>query len=425
MNLVGEGRFALNPNFERGHDDGNIADAPPILLGGAAFSRARNALRANALALRNEHKRIESEFDVDSLLSALRRVTEPLGDNPASLSEMVRGLATSLRASAAKSNDAFAEPLVLAACAILLLGETQDAAASAVATDLIHEFSQALTQARSWLLQQLKADRYALLSDAHGIANLFYLPVRVSKLIGWLAAGIQVIPRDDESRVVAVRDTKEILGMVCDEYATALSTVSDEQAPYLLVFFAVARDLEWHELNEHILTCYFSTLIDCRGVVGRPGATGEHAFDLVSALGRSPLNVDPILRANPSQLLAALLICGARAQLDELWDSELRVLDHQGGYVYVPATLQSFAERFIEGGANTGFEIGRNVFRLQDVRNFEGHSITPLINEATKDMDTTILNLAVLAACLMPDRLPLHILNSAWPDAQVQSCAQG
>lgn len=413
LNLIGEGRFAPNPAFQGDTDSAKSSDAPLLLPGGVALSNVLEALHPNALRLWNLHAQIEDAFDIDFVLRELRHVAHELRDNPASLKETVRGLATSLRASAAKSSDSFAEPIVLAACAIQLLGSADSAAVSNLAKQLIEEFLQALGIARRSTLERLKEDRYALLGDIDGIANLFYLPLRVSKLIGWLSVGIELSWLDQDSRAIILEESKELLELVLQEYTTALSTVSDEQAPYLLVYVVAAQRAGWNEQLQHVLSCYFAGFVQNCGAVARPGATGDQAFALVNGLGRDPKAVDHLLKASPSQLLAVLLISGSRVELDDVWDIDLHMLDHQGAYVFVPGEYRDFGKRIIEHGTNAGFVIGRDVFTLQDVRTFETQSLEPLVQDASKTIDGTVSVLALLASCLMPDRSGMHLLYSA------------
>ncbi len=412
VNLTGEGRFAPNPSFQDMSGGGGIPMPGSTLLGESASAATTEVLRAHALGLWNEHQRVETSLDVESLLATLRRLTRELTDNPAELQSLVRGLSTSLRASAAKSRDPFAEPIVLAACAIQLLQLHGVVDTSRLASELIDEFLEALSLTRRTLREQLNEDRFALLSDRHGIANLFFLPVRVSRILGWLAVGIRLSSRDHHRRADVIEETNAILNLIVAENVTALSTVSDEQAPYLLILSSVLTEVGWHTLNELVLSCYYCSIIECRGAVARPAATGEDAFHYTMALGLHPESIEHSLRASPSQLLAVLLFCGARAELDDVWDLDLALLDHQEGYVFLPSNYQSFAQTTVETGTNKVLSVGRNVFCLHDVREFELSAVRPDLEEATKDLDVTSSALALFAALLMPDRVPLHMLDT-------------
>jgi hypothetical protein len=138
---------------------------------------------------------------------------------------LVRGLATSLRASAVKSSDVFAESLVLYACAEPLLAILDDPAAAETAQQPLDEAAHAQAQARRWMLKALKDDRFALLSDGNGMADLYFLPLRLSRIFGWLAVGIEVDRLSGRSDAAADREV-ENLANVSDAEGNPLSDLS-------------------------------------------------------------------------------------------------------------------------------------------------------------------------------------------------------
>jgi hypothetical protein len=419
MNLTGEGRFARNPHFSPSTEE--LAKAASALSSSSLKEETRRALQSHAFALWSEHRQLEQEADVTSLRNALAALVADLGADLTAIAQVLRGLATSLRASAVKSSDVFAESLVLYACAEPLLAILDDTAAE-TAQQLLGEAAQTQSQARRWLLKALEDDRFALLSDGNGVADFYFLPLRLSRILGWLAVGIEVDRLVGRSDPAVDREVEKIAKLVLDNYAPSLVAQSDTQAPFLFAFLEAAHRRGWIELAEQVIGCYFSSFIERKGVIARPGLSGEEAFSFIVGLSRGPEYVDHRFRANPTQFASILLIGGTQLQLDDEWDPELSQLDHQAGYVFVPSTYADFAATSIEQGNNFGFQIGQDVWTLSDFRTFLQSKIVVALRSATRDLSPLGSSLALVASCLQPDRLPLHMLEIV-PAAETASHA--
>lgn len=409
MNLTGEGRFARNPHFAPSTQE--LAKAASALASSSLKEETSKALQSHAFALWSEHRDLEQEANVTSLRNALAALVADLGGDKAAIAQVLRGLATSLRASAVKSSDVFAESLVLYACAAPLLAILDDAAAADIARQLVEEAAQAQAQARRWLLKALEDDRFALLSDRNGMADLYFLPLRLSRTLGWLAVGIEVDRLLGRFDPAVDREVENIAKLVLENYAPSLVARSDTQAPFLLAFLEAARRRGWIELAEQVIGCYFTAFVETKGVIARPGLSGEDAFSFIDGLSRDPEHVEHRLRANPTQFAFVLLIGGTQLQLDDDWDPELSHLDYQSGFVFVPSTYADFAATSIEQGHNFGFQIGQDIWTLSDFRTFLQSKIIVALRSATRELSPLGSSLALVASCLQPDRLPLHVLE--------------
>ena len=85
-------------------------------------------------------------------------------------------------------------------------------------------------------LAGVKADSLAFLSDASPLSDLYYLPIRLVKTLGWI--GLSILMR---ALLPGVSDSEDSIGWelameILDRYDASIVSVSDEQAPFLYVF---------------------------------------------------------------------------------------------------------------------------------------------------------------------------------------------
>jgi hypothetical protein len=410
INLTGEGRFAPNPHFAPSTED--LAKAAAVLSASTVAEERRAALDSHSFELWRLHREVQEELDVASLRQTLRSVLADLDEDNTATAAMLRGLATSLRASAVTSIDVFAESLVLFACAEPLLHRLNDDVTAALAKQLLDEAVMAQARARTWLLTELARDRFCLLSDGNGIADLYFLPTRLSRILGWLAVGLEVHRLLGQSDQRAERETQSIAVRLIEDYSTSLVPRSDAQAPFLLAFVAAARHRGWTDIVEQMMGCYFDGFLEASGVLARPDLADDDAFIFSLTLGAGSEHVEYRFRANPTQFLSVLLMCGAALAMDDDWDAELARLDHHAGYLFVPKAYADFSKSVIEDGNNFTFAIGRDVFTLADFRAVL-QRVGTAVESARKGLSPVASAIALVAACLQPDKLPLHIVEPA------------
>jgi hypothetical protein len=409
INLTGEGRFARNPHFAPATED--LARVTSVTTSGDLSESARKALHSHAFALWSLHRDVEREVSVRSLRRTLMALITDLKDDKASVAKVLRGLATSLRASAVKSADTFAESIVLFTCAEPFLTQLDDPASAQTAQQLLDEAAQAQSDARRWLLKELQNDRFALLADGNGLADLYFLPLRLSQTLGWLAVAIEVERLSGRADPTTDREVAEVARLILEHYPLSLTPRSDTQAPFIFAFMEAARRRDWTTLAEQFIGCYFAGFLDVRGAIAKPDISDEDAFVFTLGLSQGAEQVEHRLRANPTQLLSVLLIFGSQLKMDDDWDPDLSELDHEAGYLFVPVEYADFGATDIALGSNFIFQIGRDVFTIADFSALVRAKIGPVVQTATKDLSPLASSLALVASCLQPDRVPLHLLD--------------
>src|SRR6202000_2924087 len=99
----------------------------------------------------------------------------------------------------------------------------------------------------------------------HPHAELFYLPLRITKILGWLGweiiAGNLVPELGTENNELRLRLASKLV----NRYSAALAAVSDEQAPFLYLFSKACVLSRQNELLHLVLNAVFGSLSERRG----------------------------------------------------------------------------------------------------------------------------------------------------------------
>ena len=88
----------------------------------------------------------------------------------------------------------------------------------------------------------------------------------------------------------------------------------------------------------------------------RVGTDGAQALRYILSIGPEEHRPKDWRPANPSQLLAVLLLAGARLGIGSTWD--LRTLDRRSSSFFIPADYRDFGRKVIENGMNYTHNVG-------------------------------------------------------------------
>lgn len=117
-------------------------------------------------------------------------------------------------------------------------------------------------------LGSIKQDEYFLLSQYSIAGDLFYLPLRITRLLGWLrldAIGRRLLGGSTVPSPI-VRDLSEHLIL---QYGQSLTAVSDAQAAPLCIFLFACRLCGWDDLAKDALTAMYVSFCDRMGNMTR------------------------------------------------------------------------------------------------------------------------------------------------------------
>lgn len=108
--------------------------------------------------------------------------------DPADAATFASGLASAFSIRAADSSDVFRCAEAAATCNVALLEYADHAAVQPVILNLATQSLDLTSAAIEETARLLKRNEYALLSDDTAFGDLFYLPMRLSRILGWIGA---------------------------------------------------------------------------------------------------------------------------------------------------------------------------------------------------------------------------------------------
>jgi hypothetical protein len=257
----------------------------------------------------------------------------------------------------------------------------------------------------------LEADRFGLLSRGHALADLHYLPMRVSKLLAWLCLSRQadaVLGVTDASADV---NSDAVMGLVFQYYEDCFVSVSDEQASWTLIFGALAEKFGWRERLLILAEKLLMSGLSVAGRVLRPDVSGKTAFNytLARAGTGSPIGFDDL--ANPTELLSVLFLLGHLLGLSEQWDKSLVAFDGLTVNAYVPDSYLHFGEPFVTGGNNFTSRLGHGVWTVSEYVAFYEKTVVPAIQTAARGLTPEVSLVCGVAAYIFPDRVPYFMFG--------------
>ena len=404
LSLFGNGRFAKNPHFDSGAVE-RIFPTGSIL----PQSEMGKRIRLNSAALWNEYRTIKEDPNPRRLLDLLDAVFRGASGDVQGMISSVQGLARTLSARARESSELLAPSQCFATCAVSLLPNIESELVKSYTLATVREIMVLDMEVWSELLTSVKSENHSLLSNVGIMADLYYLPMRITRILGWI--GFSIVA---ESLIPELNDGNDSLRFslaseLVDRYGDSLVAVSDEQAPSLYVFLTACLLKNQKELAGNVLTRYFASFADRKGNVNRAGTDGIQAFRYILSLGPEEHRPQDWRGANPSHLLPVLLLFGAKLGLGANWD--LRALDRVFGAFFIPRNYHDFGRKVIDQGMNYTQQIGFGLWSLSDFnREFE-RAIKESFASDSLNFSKEGLVLCTISSLLFPDRLPLLLEN--------------
>lgn len=388
LNLTGNPNFCRNPHASADTLKRVLAEAKPLNLSGH---------------LKRELQTIHDELDDSWEPNRLQRVLEELFDASVVAEELKLNFSNqvlqSLRAKARSAEDPFREIEVAVACLSPLVGlcANNEFVESYVVKECQAIAEQVFTEVRS-LLEALDRDQFALIGSG-GFGEFFFLPIRISKLLGWLGWAIYV-----RGATGADSDLlSELLKKINDLYTGSIRSISESQAPHLVACCAAAFGTTAQEQVEELVGHLFTDACESRALIA---SHGLDKGDLVSfLLSRAKADrSDRTFAANPSVLIFSLLCVAAHFELDEAFDVGLEDLDHINVNAFIPETYADFFKTRISDGYNASIRIGHEIWKTEDLRKIVNRIEWPI----PETLGVSILSAA--SSLVFTDRVAWHLL---------------
>lgn len=400
LNLSGPPRFCKNPCF--GSDP-----AAPLRKVIQAWPAAIDAsIHEHYDELWRVYTSASGEWDPRAFANALTPILAPLAAKQTSLVGFVDRVAATLLERAALSEDAFRPAQVGAALLGCLLRHDNEGLVARCASTLQRTIAEAINTAGSILDAALDHDRYALLSRRDGgLSDLFYLPERIAKVLGWTGLAGLFLPGGSAERERVDQLFVKLLHRLLEDYSSSVVVMSDAQAPCWAIALARTTDLGLRDSGEQLAGLLYNSLIDCCGNVADIDIPRDKVLHYLLRRHSRQLNAEPELIARPSLTVAVLLRAAKMFGLEEIFDHDLWRMDGVTFGGFFSADFEQFADERIASGNNLLWRVGHDVFRVRELEASWPESGTQWPHSPQLAANVAAVSL------VYPDRVPWFLLN--------------
>jgi hypothetical protein len=318
---------------------------------------------------------------------------------PSAQIEHSRAITSGLVDAARRSGDICREIELLAAgCACLLEYAPQSAEISSALRSRLTEIATKAHEAILAATAALKADKYALLTRRHALSDFYYLPIRITHLLGWLGAGVH-LSHSLKVGGITRSDAQAFVSLLVEHYAPSIKLVSDSQAPFVLAGLTALNKLKVADEGETILSCLFHSTLEADGNITAYNLEPSKVLPyLWIRATNNDFNEAREILANPSEAILVLLRLATSFGLSTTFDEQLEELDHRTLNAYLPADYSLYGKKRVSGGQNASFWIGHDFWRIGELE--QSWPATP------KPNDEIIAGGALVSSLILPDRVP-------------------
>jgi len=406
LNLFGRSLFSNNPRFV-----GSKTPAIGLPDGLCRSANVEPIIREHALKVWELYLSSSRYFDSRKFLNLIQSLLKDLPPESTAAPVIVDALATTFRPLLADSNDPFEEVELLGASIASLLPYSKD---NDVVINLMNSMAEQLLQAicsgSQLVLDAIEEEKFSLLSDRTLLADLYYLPIRILKILGWVGAGqyISNILGSGHKKDLLVR--QKLVQAILDNYQCSIVAVSDEQTCSFVVFTSMAESMNLSDEAELIFGLLCNTFYNFNGKISSADLSGSDAYKFIKARAEGDGSIPDGLISKPTEFLSALMIVSEKLDLSDVVDGIIEHFDYTSANLFVPDSYSDFAEINIENGLNFTFRIGDGVWCVKDLSDTWKSARTKIAGDPSIDIPA-IQIAAICASFINPDRTPWFILD--------------
>lgn len=327
-------------------------------------------------------------------------VTSPR-DQVADVDRLVGGLIVR----AQDSRDTFLEAQVRASAAAALLPfcPTSVAVSDYVGAQSLAA-SECILRALTRAVEELRLQKYALLSQRGGVGDLYVLPIRIWKIIGWSGAAYFVLKAAGRGGEFPAAVFAEFLDAIIEYYVLSAVLLSEKQGSSIAIGLACAAELGLRQQGETLLGVLFNSTVEIGGHVARWSIKSEDLLAYMTARYTKSFGEVFELVANPSEAIAVILRLAPLFDLGDVFDEAMAELDHVNINAFIASDYGQFSDDTIADGENHTFTIGQGVWTIDDL-------MAAWPAQAAQGPDTfAMMAAAVLASLLFPNRVPWFVV---------------
>ncbi|MCU6502428.1 caspase family protein [Rugamonas sp. A1-17] len=397
LNLFGAPQFSRNPFSNTDH-----SKSMRILVQEWS-GEAGGALEGHSEALWRAYASVDNGWQPRQLLDVAGPVFASLAASPVRLSRFAERLSAAMLVRAENSQDYYRPAEVAATLAVGLLPYVSNPLISSVARSLADLACTSVFRTNTILEAALADNSDALLSiKGFAFSELFYLPIRIARVLAWGAVSAKFII-DPTAREEAAAQYARLLEQLLSQYEGSIVAVSDSQAPHWFAALALQCDLGFVEKAEIITGLLFNSIVANRCNLVRGDATSEQIIEYLVALDSG--DFAPVVEAieRPNETLTVLIRMALKLELGDVFDEDLWNLDNVSFMAYFCDRYENFGGRFIEGGVTSSWQVGYDFFRCNELP-----TTWPEVVEPGSGLQSLLV---VLASLLFPDRVAWHLLR--------------
>lgn len=366
-------------------------------------AKAERSLQEHAKSLWDLHSSVDSDWNPSRARTTLQEVYAALSDEPSFLVGFVRRLRSSLMARAETSPDLSRPIEVLATLSVTLLQHLNGVVVAQLIEEMMGEICALISSMIDQLVLDIRGDQYALLEEGAGIANLFALPIRLTKIMAWTAFPVLHLDSEAPAYELARTQFERVVDVLLQNYLRSITPVSDLQAPGWCLLLAGLRRAGLASQEEAVIGHMFYRFVQTKGRVLRVDATGDEILKYLVAVDINTYSFAEHLIERPPESLTVAMRCAFLAGMQDVIDIDLWRLDGCSFMAYVPENYASFDDSIVSGGCNYEWQIGNQICRLDE---FGGSWPDVPVPESP-----TQRALCMMASLLFPDRVAWFCLS--------------
>jgi hypothetical protein len=353
-------------------------------------------------------------FDSNAYRTLFQNIAIALDSDSARV-EVALGLGDSLREKAYDAVDPFLPATISAAVLTSLLpslSKSDDFQDQLIA--MCRWFIDDVARASSFAANASENRFWLLSRTAGGILDLYFIPLRISMILGYIGAARIVADFLEAPRPFGNNELK-VIENIADEYTMTMSCVNEAQAAYLLPFFVSCDGRNLPDLYEKIRGSFYNDIFSSKGFVGD--------YDLPpDKIARYLLCKESFDRkdfgyaARPNVLLTTLITEFVRTGDSELIRYDIQHFDGLHLNWYIPERQIDYAVDNIEGGRNFSAMIGHSLFTIGDIRDYWTREVYPFMRQS-EGVESQLGQIGgLLASLVYSDRTPWFLINDILAD---------
>jgi hypothetical protein len=393
LNLYGPPGFCKNPHAGTGN-----APLRSVLIGWPDASTMA-AIGRSLRGLWEPYVAIPNRWDPRAFLNAIAPLMASVGGDSEMRINLARRIVEACAAQASESRDRYREIEVRAACAVALLPFAGDENVETYLVATCEEIAALVEQVTNEAVSAIDAYSFALVTG--GMGDLYYLPIRISKLLGWagFAVHANLVNGDAAS---AITRFAGLFARIFETYSLSLVAMSDAQAPYVMSALTAASRASLNEEGERLFGYLFASSVDCAGRVAQADLDPSKVLGFLIARAVPPKEASVDMIAQPTELVVVLLRASRLFDLVDEVDTALERIDHLALNAYLADNFSDFGAEQITGGVNAVFHVGHDIWSVEDIE-------TAWPNRPSPDRPGVAMT-ALLASLLFPDRTPWFLM---------------